>query len=765
MEENMEQKPSMFHDPLALKATEKSLYDVIGEKYPGSPTNPLHIESPDCLFGSSSEQSTNSNTKNSIDSQWIVDPDTYGFFYVDIFWFQEQIKIQPQASFSIFQSYCFKRLSTHRRVLKVDHSVSREFQFTDISLRYDIMDSPFCSNVNDMSDSMERESAEDNDLCYAVLRYINQVLMDDDSEDKADLIQDSTLHAAEKSFYEILDQKYPSSPYQHLLHEETRGSSDDSVTHCCSGSSNRYLNDYKSVESSFTADGPLETLVNVPLENQSGWEFNGGIEEINSMLLSGYGGDLYFEGNRLTPPEVKETVLEKSLLTGRKNLHREESDLEEGRSNKYLAVYPNEFILHEMFDKVLSLNYESALDHPQQNWRGKGFIGELIYNKKCHSKREAIDMRCLLTQCMQSVGDNDHRNAAKLLKQIRLHSSPSGDGTRRLAHYFANSLEARLVGAVIPEYNALWPLSDRTMSDADILRAYKLCLSSFPFMETSYFFVAQMIMDLAEKATSIHVIDFGITYGLQLIHLIQQLSARPGGPPMLRITGINLPQTGFQPGARAKETGLRLANYCERFHVPFKYNGIEQKWETISVEDLQIEKGEVLLVIFQLMYLFDDTAMNSPRDSFLNLIRRINPAIFIHKIPNWAFNSPYFVSRFREALFFYSALFDMLDANVPRENWDRLVLEREIWGNEILNVVACEGRARVIRPETYKQWQIRTLRAGFRQLPLSQKIMKKIKAKVKSCYHKDFFVDEAGEWLLEGWKGKVMYAISCWKPA
>ena len=509
------------------------------------------------------------------------------------------------------------------------------------------MDSPFRSNVNDMSDSMERESAEDNDLCYAVLRYINQVLMEDDLEDKVDLIQDSTLHAAEKSFYEILDQKYPSSPSEHLLHEDTRDSSDDSVIYCCSGSSNSYLNDYKSVESSFMADGSLETFVNEPLENQSDWEFNGGIEEINSMLLSGYGGDFYFEGNRLTPPEVKETVLkkdewglEKRLLTGRKNLHREESDLEEGRSNKYLAVYPNESILHEMFDKVLSLNDESALDRPQQNGRGKGSIVELTYNKKWRSKREAIDMRSLLTQCMQSVGDNDHRNATKLLKQIRSRSSPSGDGTQRLAHYFANSLEARLVGAGSSEYNAL---SDRTLSDADILRAYMLCLSSFPFMEISYFFVAQMIMDLAEKATRIHVIDFGIIYGLQLIPLIQQLSTRPGGPPKLRITGIDLPQTGFRPGARAKETGLRLANYCERFHVPFEYNGIEQKWETITVEDLKIEKGEILVVncFYQLMFLLDDTVMeNSPRDAILNLIIRINPAMFIHKIPNGAFNSP-----------------------------------------------------------------------------------------------------------------------------
>ena len=73
-----------WQDPLALKATEKSLYDVIGEKYPDSPNQPplyfnQNIETPDSVFGSSSEQSTNSNTSgnNSVDSQWIVDPEEY----------------------------------------------------------------------------------------------------------------------------------------------------------------------------------------------------------------------------------------------------------------------------------------------------------------------------------------------------------------------------------------------------------------------------------------------------------------------------------------------------------------------------------------------------------------------------------------------------------------------------------------------------------------------------------------------------------------
>ncbi|GFS39173.1 SCARECROW-like 14 [Actinidia rufa] len=89
MEENIEQKPSMFHDPLALQAAEKSLYDVLGEKYPSSPNQtPFYftqnVEIPDYyIFGSYSVQSSYSNTSssNSIDSRSVVDPGEQNHLY------------------------------------------------------------------------------------------------------------------------------------------------------------------------------------------------------------------------------------------------------------------------------------------------------------------------------------------------------------------------------------------------------------------------------------------------------------------------------------------------------------------------------------------------------------------------------------------------------------------------------------------------------------------------------------------------------------
>jgi hypothetical protein len=155
---------------------------------------------------------------------------------------------------------------------------------------------------------------------------------------------------------------------------------------------------------------------------------------------------------------------------------------------------------------------------------------------------------------------------------------------------------------------------------------------------------------------------------------------------------------------------------------------------------------------------------NSARDAVLKLINKIKPDMFIHGVVNGNFNAPFFVTRFREALYHFSSLFDMFEATVSREDEHRMMFEKEQYGRDITNVIACEGKARVERPETYKQWQSRNLRAGFRQLSLDQELFKDVRSVVKSEYDKDFVVDADGQWVLQGWKGRIIYALSVWKP-
>lgn len=662
VEEDMEEKPSMFHDPLAIRAAEKSLYEVIGQKYPPSPSylgsyGDQKSDSPDSLFGNSSEYTSSSNAgSSSIDPHWIVDP------------------------------------GEHNSTVEKGH------------------------------------------------------LQDLQSNSFLPVSSQSSLNAVNSSY----------------------------------GNGNSQMN---------SLDNYTSQLHNLFGDSESVLQFKRGMEEASKFLPTS--NPLIIDLDKYELPEKSEDISAAAVviktekeespnssnsLKGRKHQHPDDWDLGDmERSSKQLATYVEEDELSEMFDRVLlcteikqeSGNKDTELPSPAllPAVLPDGSNGRRARSKKNERQEDAVDLRTLLISCAQSVAADDRRTAYEQLKQIMQHSSPTGDVYQRLAHVFASGLQARLGGTGTELYASL---TRRRITAAEKLKAYQVYLSACPFKKLSIAYANKMIYSVASEATALHIIDFGILYGFQWPMLIQHLSQRAGGPVKLRITGIELPKPGFRPAESLEETGIRLAKYCERFGVPFEYQAIaSQNWEAIKVEDLKIKSGEVLAVnsLFRFGRLLDETVMvDSPRDAVLKLIRKLKPNIFVNAVTNGSFSAPFFVTRFREALFHYSALFDMFDATLPRENPHRMDFEQDFYGREVINVVACEGAERVERPETYKQWQVRHMRAGFKPLPLDHGILKKIRHKCNG-YHKDFLFDEDGCWMLQGWKGRIICANSCWIPA
>ncbi|XP_019413917.1 PREDICTED: scarecrow-like protein 14 [Lupinus angustifolius] len=663
MEEDMEEKPCMFHDSLALQAAEKSLYEVIGETYPSSSVRNYHnLDSPGDSFSSNFSGYSSFGTASTSNS---VDP-TY-LSHVDLGDYTASI---PQTSFD------------------------RDFVFKASSI------------------STNRLSMNNNGFLGS----------------SRDCFLDSKLFS----------------------------------------------------------------------KSESVLQFERGVEEASKFLPKANPLVIDLENNIFTPSlqnGPKQAVIkmerdEREHLSaesrGRKNHEREdESDLGDGRSSKQSAVYRDESEeLSELFDKVLLgrvcgnngtplciLNEDHNNNGPetsiQKNEEPNRSGSGKNRTKKQGNKKGVVDLRTLLVMCAQAASSDDRVTANDLLKQIRQHSSLQGDGSQRLAHCFANALQARLAGTGTQIYTAL---SSKRTSAADVVKAYQMYISACPFKKLSLIFANHTILSLArpKEVETLHIVDFGIRYGFQWPALIVRLSKRPGGPPKLRMTGIELPQPGFRPAQSVEETGRRLAKYCDRFNVPFEFNAIAQKWETIKIEDLKIKENELLVVNCMVRFknLLDETVvLNSPRDAVLNLIRKANPSIFIHTTVNGSYSVPFFVTRFREALFHYSTLFDVLDTNTAREDPMRLMFEKEFFGREVMNIIACEGTERVERPATYKQWQVRNMRAGFRQLPLDHHLINKLRCKMKDVYHSDFMLVEDGNCMLQGWKGRIIYASSCWVPA
>lgn len=677
---------------------------------------------------------------------------------------------------------------------------------------------------NSSSISHEAESHENSGI-YSdlVLDYISQMLMEEEMDDKFDMLESNpALEATEKPFYEIIGEKYPSSPDRPPL--DSSPSSEGTEGHrshdfhssgvtSVIGFVDNNLVDPVYTESTELLDSRIySTQTSISLENGvasflegferdpddfsdllfktlPAFQFERGVEEALKFLPSE--DKLVVDAGTIgidLPNELKEyhVSIEGRASNGegrrQKGRHEFNFDLEEQQSRKQSAIsYEEPPVSSEMLEMVLLCSTEklpeviTTIREAMQSEAASKNISEITEVKepgkgrksrrrRNQPKKEVVDLQNILMQCAQTVASGDHQRAYEMLRQIRQHSFPHGDAWQRLSHYFADGLEARLAGTGSVIFNAL--VSKRKTA-SDVLKAYQVYLAASPLKMFSYHFSNQTILNAIGSSTRVHILDYGIYFGFQWPPFLKMLSDLPGGPPKLRITGIDVPQPGFRPAERIEETGRRLHHYAERFRIPFEYQVVASKLEEVKVEDLHLEEEEVLIVncAFRLNWLGDEAiAVDCSRDKFLNSIRKLKPALFVNVASNGSYGAPFFVTRFREALHHFSSLFDMLEMTVPREHEHRILVERDLYAKSLINIISCEGADRLDRPETYKQTQVRCLRAGFQQLPISSEITTMLKCQVRVHYHKDFSVDEDGQWLLLGWRGRTFIGLSAWKP-
>lgn len=605
------------------------------------------------------------------------------------------------------------------------------------------------------------ESEVEGDYFDGVFKYINQMLMEEDLEEESWMFHDCfALQAAENTFSQVLNEvncsfpcASPASPSIGVrIFDDPKDDfntlwKNDTLVPDVGNCQSLYSSVYQFSSTGLASD-PMTTTDKTVVAKDSN---------------SGEGKSRKSVRSREDENQDKEERHAKQLASS----VSDENERTEDYDDALLCPQrdPNFYGESDSKDssKSLEVNGESPQPwlniKPNTSKRGRPRAAD----KKCNV-RETVDLRDLLSRCAHAVATYNIATSRELLKKIKQHSSLYGDATERLADSFANALDARMAGIGPNMYAAL---TAKKASAAEILKAYLTYVTICPFQRMSNIFANKSIARFTTSAPRIHIIDFGVLYGFQWPCIIHGLSLRPGGPPRLRITGIDLPQPGFRPAEKVEETGRRLADYAKRFGLPFQYNAIAKRWDTITLEDLKIDKDEMLVVncMYKLKNLNDETVgNNNPRLAVMKLIKDINPELYVHGILNAGYNAPFFETRFREAMYHFSSMFDMFEATLPREDQDRLMFEKEILGRDVMNVIACEGAERIDRPDTYKQWQVKNQRAGFKQLPLNKEIMREVTVKIKASYHRDFLIDENSSWMLMGWKGRVIYAISCWTP-
>ncbi|KAJ4803384.1 GRAS transcription factor [Rhynchospora pubera] len=592
----------------------------------------------------------------------------------------------------------------------------------------------------------------------STLDYIRRYLLEEDIDGEISECQEAALKDMEKPFYDILAEKYRPS-YNQLLSNQSK--ENPNFTCCISKdqvgpSFNESLKELSSIENLFSTEfhkGVEEGMKFLPNLNQLSIDLQVRKLTVDPMKKC--------DGNFRLGEKKENGLLQ--MYKDKTSSNNADLDLLEGRNRKIPMVTCEETIRDAIFDKVL-LNLEDNYEREETSSLDESTDTEANCSNKDKSKVEHVNLSALLISCAEAISINDIKMASELTKKIRKHASPIGDGIQRLACVFVLGLEARLAStgsAILRRFLTM------RLSSNDSLKAYDMIARTSSVFRVPYHFANKSILAATGTASKIHIVDFGIGFGFQWPSLIQALAKTKDEPSRLRITGVDFPQPGFHPDERIKLTGKRLADYARDFGVPFDYYGIASQWESISIEDLNIKEDEVLVVnsMYTPSQLKDEIllGMSKSRNQLLNLIRAIQPKVFIHGILNLSF-SPYFVPRFRTVLLQYSRFFYMLDTFVPPNSKPRQLMEFEIFGPPIINQIACEGSDLFAIPETYKQCQKRNLETGFEQLSVDSSVLKECCNIIRNNYNKGFFVEEDCNWFLQGWKGNIFYAVSLWKP-
>jgi hypothetical protein len=180
---------------------------------------------------------------------------------------------------------------------------------------------------------------------------------------------------------------------------------------------------------------------------------------------------------------------------------------------------------------------------------------------------------------------------------------------------------------------------------------------------------------------------------------------------------------------------------------------------------LNCKPGEALVVnfAFQLHHMPDESVSTvNERDQLLRMAKSLNPKLVTVVEQDVNTNTAPFFPRFTEAYNYYSAVFDSLDATLPRESQDRLNVEKQCLARDIVNIVACEGEERIERYEVAGKWRARMKMAGFTPCSISHSVVDLIRKLIKQYSDRYMLKEEVGA-LHFGWEDKSLVFASAWK--
>ncbi|TVU19446.1 hypothetical protein EJB05_35596 [Eragrostis curvula] len=378
------------------------------------------------------------------------------------------------------------------------------------------------------------------------------------------------------------------------------------------------------------------------------------------------------------------------------------------------------------------------------------------------SNGEARGPKQLLFDCAEAISEYSIDEAQSIIAELRQKVAIQGDPSQRIAAYLVEGLAATIQSSGKGIYRALRCKEAPTLYQLSAMQVlFEICpCYRLGFMAANY-----AILEACKGEEVVHIIDFDINQGSQYITLIQFLRSNSNKPRRLRITGVDDSESVHRAVGGLKVVGQRLEKLAEDCGVSLEFRAVAANIGDLTPGMLDCRPGEALIVnfAFLLHHLPDESvSIVNERDQLLRMVKGLQPKLVTLVEQEANTNTSPFLTRFREVYDYYSALFDSLDATLPRESPDRMNVERQCLAREIVNILACEGPDRVERYEVAGKWRARMGMAGFVPSPFNGNVIDGIRSQLKS-YCDMYKFEKVHDGLHFGWGDKTLIVSSAWQ--
>lgn len=387
---------------------------------------------------------------------------------------------------------------------------------------------------------------------------------------------------------------------------------------------------------------------------------------------------------------------------------------------------------------------------------------ESDYSDKDHS----VHLVHLLLECATQLERNQSSTVATL-RRLRDLSSPFGDPMQRVAAYFCDALTKRVGGTTTTA--ATDPSCPRAVeAPYNSFAACQVLNEACPYMKFAHLTANQAILEVVKGCESVHIVDFGITHGIQWAALLQAFASQPKKlpPPKLKITGIGVASTSSDHESLSLlATGRRLQSFAEQLGLEFEFAPVVViSMSDFTPESVHLNPDETLIANFMLQLhelLSDDGSPAVQR--ILKSVASLSPTLVTLTEYDAALNGTEFKPKFIDALHFYCALFDALDATMARDCQDRLNVESNYFAPQIENIVACDGNERTQRHESCPQWCHHMRSSGFTSVPLSHYAHSQAQQLLWQYCDNFRLQKPPGGCLSLTWQDRSLITVSAWQ--